>query len=81
MTVGKMPLKSGRRKQLRIVAQFPVESRFEAEGGNLQILRGITSNLHDGGVSCADFKGSIECPSYVAHVPLENGIRHGKCND
>ena len=40
MTVGKTPLNSGRRKQYRIVAQFPVESRSEGEGGNLQILQG-----------------------------------------
>jgi hypothetical protein len=51
MRVGKTPLKSGRRKQPRIVAQFPVESRFRAEGGNLQIIQGITSNLHEEGVS------------------------------
>lgn len=52
MTVGKTPLKGGRRKQPRIVAQFPVESRFKGEGGKLQILPGITSNLHEERVSC-----------------------------
>jgi hypothetical protein len=40
MTVGKSPLKSGRRKQPRIIAHFPVDSRFKADGGNLQILQG-----------------------------------------
>ena len=44
MTVGKTPLKSGRRKQPRIIAQFPVESRFKADGGNFQIVQGNTSD-------------------------------------
>jgi hypothetical protein len=52
MTVGKTPLKSGRRKQPRIIAQFPVEFRFKADGGNFQIVQGITSNLSEEGVSC-----------------------------
>jgi hypothetical protein len=52
MTVGKTPSKSGRRKQPRIIAQFPVEFRFKADGGNFQIVQGITSNLHEEGVSC-----------------------------
>ncbi len=52
MTVGKTPLKGGRRKQPRIVTQFPVEARFKGEGGKPQILPGITSNLHEERVSC-----------------------------
>ena len=48
----KTPLKSGRRKQPRIIAQFPVEFRFKADSGNFQIVQGITSNLHEEGVSC-----------------------------
>jgi hypothetical protein len=42
-------LKNGRRKQPRIIAQFPAEFRFKADGGNFQIVQGITSNLHEGG--------------------------------
>lgn len=41
MTVGKTPLKSPSRRQ----------PRFKADGGNFQIVQGITSNLHDEGVS------------------------------
>ena len=52
MIVGKTPFKSGRRKQPRIIAQFPVESRFRADGEKFQIVQGITSNLHEQGVSC-----------------------------
>jgi hypothetical protein len=52
MKVGKTPLKSGRRKQPRIIAQFPVAFRFKADGGNFQIVQGITRNLHEEGVSC-----------------------------
>jgi hypothetical protein len=52
MTVGKTPFKSGRRKQPRIIAQFPVEFQFKADGGNFQIVQGITSDLHKEGVSC-----------------------------
>ena len=52
MTVAKTPLKSGRRKQPRVLAQFPVEFRFKADGGNFQIVQGITSSLHEEGVSC-----------------------------
>ena len=52
MTVGKTPLKSGRRKQPRIIAQFPVEFRFKADGRNFRIVQGITSNLSEEGVSC-----------------------------
>jgi hypothetical protein len=52
MIVGKTPFKSGRRKQPRIIAQFPVESRFRAGGGRFQIVQGIPSNLHEEGFSC-----------------------------
>ena len=52
MTVAKTPLKSGRRKQPRIIAQFPVEFRFKADGRNFRIVQGITSTLSEEGVSC-----------------------------
>ena len=52
MTLGKTPLKSGRRKQPRILAQFPVEIRFKADGANFQIVQGVTSNLSEEGASC-----------------------------
>src|SRR5215470_15284325 len=50
MTVGKTPLKSSRRKQPRIIAQFPVEFRFRADGGNFQIVQGINSLGNECGV-------------------------------
>jgi hypothetical protein len=43
---GKTRLKGGRREQSRIIAQFPVEFRFKADGGNFQIVQGITNNLN-----------------------------------
>ena len=42
-------LKSGRRNQPRIIAHFSVKFRFMADGGNFQIVQGITSNLHEEG--------------------------------
>ena len=69
MTVGKSPLKSGRRKQPRIIAQFPVKFRFKADGVNFQIVQGVTSNLHEEGVSCR-LREPIPAAASYAHLSV-----------
>lgn len=67
MTVGKTPLKSGRKKHPRIIAQFPAEFRFKAGGGNFQIVQGITTNLHEEGASCRLYE---PIPATASHAYL-----------
>ena len=75
MIVGKTPFKSGRRKQPRIIAQFPVESRFRAGGGRFQIIQGITSNLHEEGVSHAGLREPMPASYAYLSAVSEKAVR------
>jgi hypothetical protein len=52
MTVGKTPLKSGPDNCLELLLNSKWKFRFNADGGNFQIIQGISSNLHEEGISC-----------------------------